>query len=168
MDPAGTSFSQATRRRLHLILNMSTTTATPSFPSPASPTPTLEFVPPAVESLDFGKNCTLAGLWVVSSHVEFQATLDYIQQALPPDLNPPLTEYQTFEWFIYDSIYGNGTLYTSMYEYAVWNCTDEVCRDLDWEGNADLAGIGVGCPSRDIMNLTNPLVTTADGVHLLF
>jgi len=71
------------------------------------------------------------------------ATLDYIRQSLPANLAPPPTDYQIFEWFTNNIAHDNQTLYMQMYDAAVQDCTHEACLALNWQGIADLAGVGM-------------------------
>ncbi|KAK5659809.1 hypothetical protein OQA88_1021 [Cercophora sp. LCS_1] len=110
------------------------------------PTPTpppLSWQNPPISSFNFSRNCTAAGIWVASDEVEYIATLNYIRDSLPDDFSPPPSDYQIFEWFTSNVAHNNQTLYMRMAEVAISECRYEACRSLDWQGIADLAGIGM-------------------------
>jgi len=54
-----------------------------------------------------------------------------------------LTDYQIIEWFTSNVVYGNQTIYNAMRSSAIQNCRYQVCAALEWEGIADLAGVGM-------------------------
>lgn len=110
---------------------------------PSATSPTLSWKAPAIQDFDFSRNCTAAALWTAAEEVPFLATLDYIRQSLPENFSPPPTDYQIIEWFTSNVVYGNQTIYTTMRTSALQNCQYQVCEALDWEGIADLAGIGM-------------------------
>ena len=110
--------------------------------SSATP-PALSWKPPPLSSFRFSRNCTAAGRWVASNQVEYMATLDYIRQSLPDDFEPPPTNYQIFEWFTSNIAHNNQTLYIRMHDVAVRDCLQDACRALEWQGIADLAGVGM-------------------------
>ncbi|KAK0752988.1 hypothetical protein B0T18DRAFT_423617 [Schizothecium vesticola] len=110
---------------------------------PTATSPALSWAAPALEDFNFSHNCTLAGQWAAAEEVEFVPTLNYIRAALPEGFSPPPTDYQIIEWFTSNVVYGNETVYRAMRTSAVENCRFETCEALEWEGIADLAGIGM-------------------------
>jgi len=117
--------------------------STTSSALPTATAPPLSWAAPPIADFNFSRNCTVAGLWAASEEVPFVTTLDYIRDSLPEGLSPIPTDYQILEWFTSNVVYGNETIYTKMRSSAVENCRYETCVALDWEGIADLAGVGM-------------------------
>ncbi|KAK0649943.1 hypothetical protein B0T16DRAFT_389900 [Cercophora newfieldiana] len=118
-------------------------TTTSSWSPTATGRPALSWAAPALTEFNFSRNCTIAGQWAAAQEVPFLATLEYIRSSLPEGFSPAPNDYQIIEWFTSSVVYGNETVYRVMRTSAVENCRYETCEALDWEGIADLAGIGM-------------------------
>ncbi|KAK4448708.1 hypothetical protein QBC34DRAFT_102146 [Podospora aff. communis PSN243] len=114
-----------------------------TLPVPTATGQPLSWAAPDITEFDFGRNCTVAGMWAAAPEVQFLPTLWYIRNSLPDGFSPTPTDYQIIEWFTSDVVYGNETIYKIMRDSAVEHCRYETCEALDWEGIADLAGVGM-------------------------
>ncbi len=108
--------------------------------------PPLSWNPPPIGNLSLTRNCSAAALWMAADEFEIVSTIRYLRVSMPEDLDPAPSSFQLLEWFNDDVYHRNRALFEAMYFSALNYCTDDVCRELDWEGSADLAGIGVSFP----------------------
>lgn len=97
------------------------------------------------------RSCSTAATWVAAFiSVKYQnttyhdppieATWDYMKTMTPENMTLPDVG-QAMDWY-YD-IPSNSFTDQLMFEFPTLNCPAEVCHRLVWEGDQDLAGIGV-------------------------
>lgn len=96
-------------------------------------------------------NCTAAAYWMATftdqNYYDTQyhdapmiATYDYVMSVMP--LNMTLPDFgQALSW--YDYLDGNSTVWENFYYFPILDCPVELCQQLRWDGDPDLAGIGV-------------------------
>ncbi|KAM7198213.1 hypothetical protein V8F20_006240 [Naviculisporaceae sp. PSN 640] len=117
--------------------------------------PELSNLPPVLRNLtwedfDPSKNCTLAGKllgqWAGSPDSTDARTNPYIMAEFVKASSPiPInntTHGQIIDWDMYNTVIRNVTL-DALMEPTKKLCFREFCQNLDWEGDQDLAGIGV-------------------------
>ena len=104
---------------------------------------------PPADSLIFS-NCTLAAYWMATftgqnyydtkfHDAPIIATYEYVMSVMPWDYTPDFG--QALAW--YDGLDPNGTAWYYFYWFPIDYCPEELCKNLLWEGDPDLAGIGV-------------------------
>jgi len=111
---------------------------------------------PALDQLDFSKDCALVGQWArtwLSSErgVNERIAARYFRHALPPEVQLNVTDGQLIDWYhiLLDlSIEYNGTdpnpfiLYVTQGPFEA--CLSEVCETVESGGIPDITGPGVG------------------------
>ncbi|EFX04956.1 c6 zinc finger domain containing protein [Grosmannia clavigera kw1407] len=107
------------------------------------------WVPPTFDEVDFSTlDCKLAAAWFTSLisleyndtqsfDAPIEATYNYITSFVP---NIP-TLGQALDW--YGNMSDDSDIYDTMVSFPIYNCSVEVCKQLNWSGDADLAGIGM-------------------------
>lgn len=104
--------------------------------------------PPAYDQLNF-TNCTVAAYWLAAyldqryydtpyQDAPSGATLDYLESIIPDNISYPSVG-DIFEWY---ATMDDAT-WEGLIMFPIANCSEALCKQLRWEGDQDLAGIGV-------------------------
>lgn len=110
------------------------------------------WVPPSADAALFVEsNCAIAAQWLAASVNSLYngtddidppliVTYQYISALIPNGGEVP-TFGQAAQWF--GEVTENSTLYEQMVQFPYNDCPDQICEKLVWEGDGDLAGVGV-------------------------
>lgn len=110
------------------------------------------WTPPSVDDALFvDSNCGIAAQWLAAyvnslyngtdlSDPPLLASYEYIAALIPKGGDVP-TFGQAAQWLAEGT--DNSTLYEAMVQFPYGSCPVEICQKLVWEGDGDLAGIGV-------------------------
>jgi hypothetical protein len=87
-------------------------------------------------------NCTPAALllatWSGKWLLDYDLTLDFVRSID----GPGISKLNAVPWFMC-SLECNTSIATAALRYAQRNCSTQICQAYDWEGNSDIAGVGV-------------------------
>lgn len=96
-------------------------------------------------------NCTAGAYWLAafvdqryrdtSEHdAPVVATYQYVRSVMPSNITEP-DFGQAVAW--YNDLDVNTTVWRRLYQFPLFECPTELCKQLRWGGDPDLAGIGV-------------------------
>lgn len=115
----------------------------------------LSWTPPDWTDCDPARDCSLFGEWAayISRNGLFNAPIaltdSYVRSILPLGFSPEPTQLQTLEWYA-DIVnnYEGGVeeyqgIFQQIFDTAQGVCRAEYCGSIGFQGNADVAGIGV-------------------------
>ncbi|CAK7216381.1 hypothetical protein SCUCBS95973_002793 [Sporothrix curviconia] len=110
------------------------------------------WTPPTVAEANFTvAHCDVAAQWLAAlvnslyngtdeSDPPILSSYAYVASLIPSDQTIP-TFGQMAEWFVNGGF--DSDLFQSMTQFPYNSCPKEICKDLVWEGDPDLAGLGV-------------------------
>ncbi|KAJ9134289.1 C6 zinc finger domain containing protein [Pleurostoma richardsiae] len=108
------------------------------------------WTPPPDSWLNITADCAAAAYWLASfvktnyhnttyHDASMAATFDYVLSVMPDNITQP-DFGQALAW--YDDLDPNSTTWEDFYDFPRYYCSEELCKELDWQGDQDLAGIG--------------------------
>lgn len=127
------------------------------------------WTPPPAEWLTFS-NCTTAAPWLAKfsslyqngdlswTGVSFDLAINYLRSMVPSNWTEP-TDMDLLMWYKArtDGLEVDGTVFQAMIDFPMESCGKELCYNLSWQGDPDLAGVGVSCSRYPIDKPTRSL-----------